>query len=146
MRTVLFASAALACIFGVPMALASKAAADSVPRCEATNLRVYFSHGSTTLDQFARQTLTAAQRNMTDCDYATVQVSVDSASSLSEARGRAVLAALNGRDWEETRVSPRSFTQPVSLNSSPEYVQVAMSTEPLAAQDQQAPFNPAIGM
>lgn len=83
MRTVLFASAALACVFGVPMALASKAAADAAPRCEATNLRVYFSHGSATLDSFARQTLAAAQHNMSDCDYAEAHVAVDAGSEVA---------------------------------------------------------------
>lgn len=144
MRTALFAAAAVACVFGVPLALSSAASADTA-RCEATNLRVYFSHGSAALNATGRETLAAAQRNMTDCDYAAVRVAVDPASSLSAARGRAVLAALNGRQWNETRVAPRSLTQPASMSSSPEYVQVALSDTRLPAEDQRT-LNPNIGM
>lgn len=126
MRTVLFASAALACVFGVPMALASKAAADAAPRCEATNLRVYFSRGSTVLDSFARQTLAAAQHNMSDCDYAEAHVAVDAGSETGRARGQAVLAALRDRHWDEAVVVPRGPVQAIA-SSSPEYVEVALT-------------------
>ncbi|WP_395645982.1 hypothetical protein [Terricaulis sp.] len=144
MRTALFAAAALACVFGVPAALATAASADTA-QCAPSNVRVYFSHGSSALDATARDVLAAAQRNMAGCEYAAVRISVDASSSLSAARGEAVRTALSGREWNQAQIAARSYNRPASMSSSPEFVQVAMSDERLPT-DAQAPLNPNVGM
>lgn len=142
MRSVLMACAALS----VGALAANAAMADVRPaRCEASNLRVYFSHGSSTLDPLARETLAAAQTNMADCDYAEVHVRVDAAGAQSQARGQAVLAALNGRSWNVARIEPRTLNTRASMSSSPEHVEVAMTPEHLPVSNERTVINPNVG-
>ena len=136
----------LACALSASAVAANAAMADVRPaRCEAANLRVYFSHSSSTLNSLARETLATAEANMADCDYAEVHVRVDAAGVDSQARGQAVLAALNGRSWNVARIEPRNLNTRAAMRSSPEHVEVAMTPEHMPVNDERTVINPNVG-
>jgi len=120
-------NAALAGAAAMIASLAVPAQADVAQptRCEEMNVRVYFDHDSARLNQAARETLAAAQRNVSDCTYAELHVSANP-GSLQVQRGRAVLAAMHGRSWNVARVERQQMAQAASYGG-PDYVQVLMT-------------------
>jgi hypothetical protein len=122
MLRIVFAGAAVALAF----AAAAQASNDGA-RCQEANFRVYFSEGAATLDDAARETLAAAQRNVADCTYAELHVAVDTASPQAARRGQAVLAATDSDMWDVRAVEAMPMTRRVSMAPSPDYAQVLMT-------------------
>jgi hypothetical protein len=122
----LLRSALLAC--ATAMIVAPSVSAEAPARCEETAFRVYFSHGSASLDSMSNETLAAAARNVADCDYAELRVSVSGPQAAQ--RGRAIAAAAG--DWDAVRIEQGNTHQ---VGYGPEYAEVTMSpnrsTEPL---------------
>lgn len=124
----MFRTAAVACITALMASVALPAAAEAPAQatCEQTNFRVYFDHGSTSLNDMAIETITAATRTMEGCAYAELHVNVDTSSPYAARRGQAVLAAANGHEWDVARVEPR-MVMPVTYSSGPDFVDVVMT-------------------
>lgn len=120
-------NAALAGAAAMIASLAVPAQADAAQpaRCEEMNLRVYFDHDSARLNQAARDTLAAAQRNISDCTYAELHVSANP-GPLQVQRGRAILAAMHGRNWDVARVERQQMAQ-VASYGGPDYMEVLMT-------------------
>lgn len=116
-------SALLAC--AAAMLLAPVANAETNGRCEATSFRVYFQHNSASLDSVTSEMLQAAARNVADCDYAELRVSVD--GRLAAERGAAIRAAA-GSDWDAVRIE-RADTHRIAFSNGPEYAEVTMTPE-----------------
>lgn len=129
MRSTLLACAAA--MFVAAGAVAS-AEAPSAQSCADTSFRVYFAPGSAALNATAREMIAVAQRNAATCSYAALDVAVDPSTSLARQRGQAVLAAMHGRSWNETRIAARGSMHAVSLSDGPEYAQVTVANHPLA--------------
>ncbi len=125
MRKMLIACAAVLASAAVSPAMAE----DAPARCEAQAVRVYFAPGSTTLDSAATDMLRVAQSHMADCTHAELSVRTD-ASAVSQERGRAVLAAMQGRAWDVAQTAP-TMTQRVSVG--PAFVDVVMTPDRLPA-------------
>lgn len=120
LRSALFACAAA-------MVVASPAVAETAsPGCAETSFRVYFQPGSASLDEDVARMLDVAARNVAQCDYAELRVSVDVSSPYAAARGRAIEAAANERDWDAVRITPRAMTHRASFGG-PEYAEVTMT-------------------
>jgi hypothetical protein len=107
------------------------AAAEPAPRCADTNFRLYFNESSATLDAEARRTLEIAERNVADCAYAELRVRVEGPRAYE--RGRAVLAAADGRAWDVARVEQRARSQRAVLGAGPDYAEVVMTPNRLPA-------------
>lgn len=124
-RTALFACAAM-------FAVAAPASAeDTSARCEAMNVRVYFGHGSATLNDAAREMLDVAERRVANCSYAELHVAADGSTRLGAARAEAIRAALNDRAWNATYVAQGEMMQPAAYASGPDFVEVTMSPTPM---------------
>ncbi|MGD9968143.1 MAG: hypothetical protein AB7T59_16610 [Hyphomonadaceae bacterium] len=117
-RSTIFAFAALAL---AGPAVAQTGATDA--RCSTTTFRIYFSHGSTVLDDAALAMLDAAARNVAGCAYSELHVSASGAHAA--ARTAAIRAALDDRAWDVVRVTPSGMRQ-VS-QGGPEYAEVLMT-------------------
>jgi hypothetical protein len=126
-RSTLLACAAFA--IAAPFAGADTPAA----QCAETSFHVYFAPGSATLNPAARDTIAAAERNLAACDYAELHVAVDSATSLSARRGQAILAALDGREWNVAQIE-RGGVRHVSLSAGPDYAEVVLTPRVLPAR------------
>lgn len=122
MLRTLFAGAAVALAFA-----AAAQASEDAERCQEANFRIYFSEGSVALDDAALETLAAAQRNVTGCNYAELHVAVDAANPQAAQRGRAILAATDSDMWDVRAVEAMPMTRRVSLAASPDYAQVLMT-------------------
>jgi hypothetical protein len=120
LRTSLLAAAALAGIAAAP-ALAQT----SAERCGAADFRIYFAHGSATLDRDARAMLAAAERQVADCDYAELRVAVS--GSRAQERAAAIRAAADSRSWDAVRVMRSELNHEASYG--PEFAQVTLSPE-----------------
>src|SRR5262245_18424836 len=118
MEGFMFRVAAFACAATL-MAATAPASADDASVCEATNVRVYFEHGSDALSPAAMDTLNAASRMMRGCAHKEIRVAVDASSVRSAARGRAVMAAMRDRGWNVARVEAQ-MAMSVAYASSPE--------------------------
>lgn len=129
LRSTLFACAAMFAM------LAPANAEQQNARCEDMSFRVYFAHGSAQLDDTAMQMLALAERNVAGCAYAELHVAFNASAPLANERGRAILAAADGRAWNVTRVE-RMQMQRASMSSSPDFAQVTMSSRvmPVAPQ------------
>jgi hypothetical protein len=103
------------------MIVAPTVNAEAPARCDATSFRVYFSHGSASLDATANETLEAAARNVSDCAYAELRVTVSGPQAAQ--RGQAIAAAADG-DWDGVRIEQQT-THQVALG--PEYAEVTMT-------------------
>src|SRR5262245_36234610 len=82
-------SAAFACAAAIVAALAAPATAETA-RCDATNFRVYFAHGSASLTPAARETIETAARTVAGCDYAELRVALDASSPQASRRAAAI--------------------------------------------------------
>ncbi|QGZ96739.1 hypothetical protein [Terricaulis silvestris] len=111
-------STILAC--AAAMIVAPTVSAEAPARCEETSFRVYFQHGSASLNAMTNEMLQAAARNVADCDYAELRVSVSGPQAAQ--RGRAIGAAAG--DWDAVRVGQRATHQ---AGYGPEYAEVTMS-------------------
>lgn len=120
--------AAVACVTALMASAALPAAAEAPAQatCEQTNFRVYFDHGSASLNDMALETINAATHNMEGCIYAELHVRVDASSPYASRRGQAVLAAANGHEWNVAAVEPR-MVMPASFSSAPDFVDVVMT-------------------
>ncbi|HWA01410.1 MAG TPA: hypothetical protein VG841_13955 [Caulobacterales bacterium] len=116
LRSAAFAAVILAAAPTAPAVASASAAA-----CEETRFRVYFERDSAALTPAALEIITAAERNVAGCPYAEVHVSVDAASALAQARGQAVLSALDGRAWNVAQVEPRGVSR---VSAGPDYAEV----------------------
>jgi hypothetical protein len=124
----MFARSAMFVCAAAFVAVAQPAFADDAnQRCAAQSFRIYFQHGSATLDDTAMQMLDAAERSVADCDYAELHVAVDASSPQARARANAIRAAADGRAWNEVRVSQNSAIRDVSFG--PEFAEVQMTIE-----------------
>lgn len=106
------------------MAVPAQADTAQSTRCEEMNFRVYFDADSAQLNDAARDTLRAAQRHVQGCSYAELHVRADP-GALSAQRGRTIVAAMNGRSWNVTRIERPAMTREAAFG--PDYVQVLMS-------------------
>jgi hypothetical protein len=113
LRSVLLACATAAIV-------APAVSAEAPARCEETSFRVYFQHGSASLDSMTNEMLQAAARNIADCDYSELRVSVSGPQAAQ--RGRAIAAAAG--DWDAVRIDQRTTHQ---VGYGPEYAEVTMS-------------------
>lgn len=120
-------SAILAC--AATFAVAAPVQADAPARCEPTNFRVYFGHGSATLDATTIEILDAAERNVAGCSYAELRVALDASSPEALARGNAIAAAAADRAWDAVRLESRPQTQSMLQGDAPEYAEVVMTPE-----------------
>lgn len=111
-------SALLAC--ATAMIVAPTANAEAPARCDETAFRVYFAHGSAALDSMSNETLAAAARNVADCDYAELRVSV----SGPHAAQRASAISTAAGDWDAVRIQQGNTHQ---VGYGPEYAEVTMS-------------------
>jgi hypothetical protein len=122
----LLRSALLAC--ATVVIVAPSVNAEAPARCEEAAFRVYFAHGSASLDSMTNEMLQAAARNVADCDYSELRVSVSGPQASQ--RGRAIAAAAG--DWDAVRIEQGNTHQ---VGYGPEYAEVTMSpnrsTEPL---------------
>jgi hypothetical protein len=123
-------SAAVACITALMASVALPAAAETT--CDATNVRVYFEHGSDALSPMAMDTLNAAARSMEGCDRAELRIAVDASDMRASRRAEAIRTAAAGQGWDAITVEPRMMTR-VAMSSSPDFVTVTMSPDPLPA-------------
>jgi hypothetical protein len=114
----LLRSALLAC--ATAMIVAPTVNAEAPARCEETAFRVYFAHGSAALDSMTNEMLQAAARNVADCEYSELRVSVSGPQAAQ--RGRAIAAAAG--DWDAVRIDQRTTHQ---VGYGPEYAEVTMS-------------------
>ncbi len=120
-RSAFFACAAL-------IASVAPALADEPARCDATSFRVYFSAGSATLDDAARDMMAAAERQVADCDYAELRMTLDASSPLANQRVAAIRAAADDQDWDAVRVEARPMMQRASYGG-PDYAMITMTPE-----------------
>lgn len=114
----LLRSAMLAC--AAAMIVAPAVSAEAPARCDETAFRVYFQHGSASLDSMTNEMLQAAARNVADCDYSELRVSVSGPQAAQ--RGRAIAAAAG--DWDAVRIEQRNTHQ---VGYGPEFAEVTMS-------------------
>ncbi len=113
LRTALFTCA-------TAMMVSPVATAEEPARCDEASFRVYFAHGSASLDSVTNEMLQAAARNVADCDYAELRVSVSGPQAAQ--RGRSIAAAAG--DWDAVRIEQRTSHQ---VAFGPEYAEVTMS-------------------
>jgi hypothetical protein len=106
--------------YAAAMLVAPAANAETPARCEETAFRVYFSHGSAALDSMTNEMLQAAARNVADCDYSELRISVSGPQAAQ--RGRAIAAAAG--DWDAARIEQGNTHQ---VGYGPEYAEVTMS-------------------
>lgn len=111
-------SAALAC--ATAMLVAPSVNAEAPARCEETAFRIYFQHDLASLDSVTNEMLQAAARNVADCDYAELRVTVSGPQAAQ--RGRAIAAAAG--DWDAVRIEQGNMHQ---VGYGPEYAEVTMS-------------------
>lgn len=123
LRVVTLACAATALVSVAAFAEARTA----TPRCEQTDFRIYFQHGSAVLDDSARDLLAAAERDVSGCNYAELHVMLDPASGPAFARGQAIRAAANGRSWNVVRLERRPAMQRAAFESGPDYAEVTVT-------------------
>ena len=114
----LMRSALLAC--ATAMLVAPTVNAEAPARCEETAFRVYFQHGSAALDSMTNEMLEAAARNVADCDYAELRISVSGPQAAQ--RGRAIAAAAG--DWDAVRIQQGNAHR---VGYGPEFAEVTMS-------------------
>src|SRR5262249_54074218 len=96
-------------------------------RCEEMAFRIYFDHGSTTLDPMALQTLAFAQSRDAGCAYAEMHGRVDPSTPQARSRGEAIMRAATARHWNLARIEPRDGLQRASLSNGPAYAEVLMT-------------------
>lgn len=123
---------AVACITAL-MASAALPAAAETSTCEATNVRIYFEHGSDALSPMAMDTLNAAARSMEGCAHAELRVAVEASDPRGMRRADAVRTAAPGQGWDAVSVETRMMTRVAAYASSPDYVTVTMSPDRLPA-------------
>lgn len=116
-------AAVLACASVMVMSAAAVAQPHAQAACEDMNVRIYFDHGSAQLNPLALQTLAAAERNVSGCQYRAMRVRLDTSSALAAARGHAILAATRGDGWDVARAEAIS----PSYGAGPEFAEVAMA-------------------
>lgn len=134
MLRTLVCAAAFAAIAAAP----ALAQTESAARCDAADFRIYFAHGSAALDRDALQMLAAAERQVADCAYAELRVSVD--GPMARQRADAIYAAADGRGWDGVRVTRNAMAHRASYG--PEFAQVTLSPEP----GEDAPFEADAGV
>ncbi len=141
LRSAMFACAAL-------FAVAAPAAADDAPnmtQCQEMSFRIYFAPGSATLDEAARETLAVAERQVADCSYAEMRVSLDASNPNATQRAHAIRTAANDRTWDAVHVTARPMMQRANF-AGPDYAEVTMSPT-RTAPTQTAPLTPpAVGI
>lgn len=131
MRSALLACAtAIACVSAPAFA---QSANEAPARCAETSFRVYFQHGSASLDDTTAEMLQAAARNVAGCDYRELRVALDASSPYASQRGAAITAAARDAGWGATRVEARTMMQRASYSNGPEYALVTMSPNASAA-------------
>lgn len=140
-RSAMFACAAM-------IASVATAAANDTPdmaQCQEMNFRIYFAQGSATLDETARETLAVAERQVADCSYAEIRVSLDASNPHAAQRAHAIAAAANDRTWDAVHVMARPMMQRANF-AGPDYAEVTMSPT-RTAPTQTAPLSPpAVGI
>lgn len=136
MRTAIVACAAF-------VATAAPALADEPARCDATSFRVYFANDSATLDAAARETMAAAERQVADCDYAELRMTLDASSPLANQRVAAIRAAADEYAWDAVRVEARPMTQRASFG--PDFAMVTMTPD-VGADGNQRMIPPNVGL
>lgn len=141
LRSAMFACAAM-------IATAGAAAANDTPdmaQCQEMSFRIYFAPGSATLDETARETLAVAERQVADCSYAEMRVSLDASNPHAAERAQAITAAANDRTWDAVHVTARPMMQRANF-AGPDYAEVTMSPTQ-TAPTQTAPLSPpAVGI
>lgn len=120
-------SFAVVCAAVLSSVAVAQAETEAAPGCDETTFRVYFQHDSAALDPGVEQMLDVASRGVAQCEYAELHVIVDASSPLAAARGAAIEAAADGRDWDAVRVEPR--TVHAASAGGPEYAEVTMTPE-----------------
>lgn len=126
----LMRSALIVCAAAMMAALSAPAHADAT-RCEETNFRVYFQHGSATLDQTALEAMDLAERNVGGCSYAALHVSLDRSSPYARQRASAIRTAAHGRAWNVVRVDARGVQRASFDAGGPEFAEVTMTPRAL---------------
>lgn len=135
---------AVACITAL-MASAALPAAAETATCDATSVRVYFEHGSSALSPMAMDTLNAAANSMQGCDRAELRVAVDASDPRAAGRAEAIRTAAVSQGWDAVTVEARMMTRVAAYASSPDFVTVTMSPEPLPAPNAM-PNTPHVGV
>ncbi len=138
MRSALMACATvIACVSAPAFA---QSANEAPARCAETSFRIYFQHGSASLDDTTAEMLQAAARNLEGCDYRELRVALDASSPYASQRGAAITAAARDAGWDTTRIEARTMVHRASYSSGPEYAQVTMS--PNASTAPATPLQP----
>ena len=132
LRFVMLSCAAALIVSGAAMAQTR----DSAARCEQTNFRIYFQHGSAVLDDTAQQVLATAERNVGGCGYAELHVMVDPASGQAAERSQAIRAAANARAWNVVRVERLPALRQAVYGGGPDYAEVTMTPNVLPATNE----------
>jgi hypothetical protein len=136
LRSALIAGAMMMSMAAPAMAEIYAAPPPAAP-CAEMNFRLYFSHGSATLDPLAMETLARAERAASTCAYSELRVTVDATSPYAAERADAILAATTGRSWDAVHVAPTVMAHRASYADGPEYAAVVMS--PVATTPNNAP-------
>lgn len=119
-------------IAGAMIAAATPALAEAPEQaiCSETTFRIYFRGDSAELDRAALQMMDIAERNVAGCARAELHVAIDASSPYAAERGAAILAAADGRAWDEARVTPSAMMRRASMG--PDYAEVTMTPHPRA--------------
>ena len=136
LRSVLISCTTAMIALAAGAAIAQARQAESALRCEQTNLRIYFQHGSAALDGTATQLLAAAERNVGACAYTELHVMVDPASGRAAERGQAIRAAANGRAWNVVRIERRSALHRAAYRAGPDFAEVTMTPNHMPARNE----------
>ena len=116
----------------------------SALRCEPTNFRIYFQHGSAALDDTARQLLGAAERHVGACHYSELHVMLDPANGRAAECGQAIRAAANGRAWNVVRIERRPALDRAAYRAGPDFAEVTMTPNRLPATNEL--ITPSVGV
>jgi hypothetical protein len=123
----MFRTVAIATFAAAMFAFSAPASAEDTARCEATNFRVYFAHGSSRLSAAALETIEAAARNVEGCGYAELNITASGAHVAR--RAQTIRAAVDDHSWDAVHVSQR-MTMQASFDAGPEYAEVTLATSP----------------
>ena len=130
-KPMLIRSAIAACAVALfAAAAAAPANAQAPQRCEETSFRIYFAHGSASLDQTSLQAMALAERNVAGCSYRALRVSLDGSSPYASRRATAIRTAARSGNWDAVRVE-RSGMQQAAYSAGPEFAEVTMTPNAL---------------
>lgn len=133
LRSILISCTAAMFALAAPATIAQARQSASALRCDATTVRIYFQHDSASIDDTARQLLSAAERHVGACHYSELHVMLDPANGRAAERGQAIRAAANGRAWNVVRIERRPALDRAAYRAGPDFAEVTMTPNRLPA-------------